>query len=314
MSPLQAQWAKNIFGFTDDLMISPAMGTLMADMHRHLSPKFIQPLAESLASELCAYQVHPLSEKVPLLSFVRQLAFETACKTFFGSYLSSIQDTFWAFNEHVPKVAFGYPPRLIENFDENRELIIDTLKAHLDTAGSTEVMSELVQSLHSIATSELWPSRSTARFLFALLWPLTANVPFAIYWVLTMQLRHERGLTPLTEEVDAARKKFTSLSQFLASKEELPWLEAAIHEALRFASSSYSMRQVVKEGGVMLGKHFLKEGEHLVCVTRSAHLNPAVYSQPESYKPERFLTEDGRFQTLSSNGCYLPFGGGISTV
>ncbi|KZS95894.1 cytochrome P450 [Sistotremastrum niveocremeum HHB9708] len=324
MSPLQGLWAKNCFGFPNRMLSSPVLGDIMASMHRDLSPKVVSSLLQSLASEGCsiidARVLPPAGKHQGLLPFILDLAFDASTRSVFGPGMAALspafREAFWAFDTNLPRVAFGCPPQKVPGFEKHREYlvteIISTLKDEKHHEGS-----ELASSCISLGVNGGWSDSDIARILLGILWPLLANAPNAIFWLFALQLQHPDGLKPLVDEIDRAwelwRKKNPGANNyvdFAKDLPELPLLKSAIDETLRYASSSYSMRQVHEEGGTAIGSYFLQPGEQVVCVTRSVHLDENIYDDPLRYDPNRFLTHTGS-PTVPSHA-HMPFGGGIS--
>lgn len=156
-------------------------------------------------------------------------------------------------------------------------------------------------------------------------WGPEANITWAIYWILAFPLHERNGLTPLVQELDQARAEWLKthpaddllhnhedLLTFL-SDAHLPLFEAHFAESLRLTSSRFSARKVAA-GGATLGGYDLLEGEMVICAGRYVHLNDDIYPDATSFKPERFLTADGRFNKKEAQKPFLAFGGGVSQV
>lgn len=73
--------------------------------------------------------------------------------------------------------------------------------------------------------------------------------------------------------------------------------------------------------GATLGQYTFKEGDTLVCNTRAVHMDPEVYDDPETFRPDRFLrTSVESLTTFGGEAVnkkpqpFLAFGGGVSQV
>jgi cytochrome P450 len=88
--------------------------------------------------------------------------------------------------------------------------------------------------------------------------------------------------------------------------ERMPFLDAVIREALRLYPPAYAFgREVVEPfelGGVLLPKR-----AQLVASPWAMHRHPKYWSDPEAFKPQRWL--DGEAKKLPRYA-YMPFGGG----
>ncbi|WP_159997443.1 cytochrome P450 [Roseomonas sp. 18066] len=88
-----------------------------------------------------------------------------------------------------------------------------------------------------------------------------------------------------------------------ASLLRLPFLEACAREALRIAPVAPMMvRQLARP--MTLAGHDLPAGMLVGASAELAHADPAVFPEPEKFRPERFL--DARFRAHE----FFPFGGG----
>ena len=138
-------------------------------------------------------------------------------------------------------------------------------------------------------------------------------------WTIALQAQRPEGFEPLLAELEAAGNLWSSsnpelqgpytdhLPQFLGSSPSLHLLNSTILETLRFATDSWSMRNV-EQDETTLGGFMLQKGDALICNTHTAHMDPSLYENPRGFIPTRFLYKEG------SNGKEFQgwFGGGIS--
>ncbi|XP_039293148.1 cytochrome P450 306a1 [Nilaparvata lugens] len=111
---------------------------------------------------------------------------------------------------------------------------------------------------------------------------------------------------------DKQEKVYTELSTVLGQSTKpcledshrLPYLEAAVSESQR-------LRTVVPTGiphGVntdcQLGAYRLAKGTMVVPLLWAVHMDPQIWPQPDEYRPERFLDEDGNYRKLDA---LMPF-------
>ncbi|KAH8410058.1 hypothetical protein KR009_004750 [Drosophila setifemur] len=112
------------------------------------------------------------------------------------------------------------------------------------------------------------------------------------------KVRQEIGPDPLT---------FEQLS-------EMPLLEACVHETLRLFPPLLTARKLVSESyefknkdGVCVSVH---PGDVVMIPVLSFHHDPQYFEDPESFKPERFLEENGGVRKYRDQGLYYGFGFG----
>jgi cytochrome P450 len=105
----------------------------------------------------------------------------------------------------------------------------------------------------------------------------------------------------LTAEVDEHLGDRAVTAQDL---EHLPYLDAVVRETLRIYPPAYAFaRELVSP--IELGGYSLPVGSHVIISPYGVHRNPALFADPERFKPERWLSGE----TLP-RFAYLPFGGG----
>ncbi|KAI1858148.1 hypothetical protein JX265_010816 [Neoarthrinium moseri] len=93
----------------------------------------------------------------------------------------------------------------------------------------------------------------------------------------------------------------------------LPYLSAVIEETLRLhGAAPGALPRIVPKGGATLAGHYIPEGITVSTQAFSLHRNSTIYSQPEKFMPERFLTAEGAFDT-SPKLAFNPFGAGTRT-
>lgn len=92
------------------------------------------------------------------------------------------------------------------------------------------------------------------------------------------------------------------LHQELVEKEEmpfdqLPYLDAVIREGLRcFPPIPMSFPRYVPEGGRRLEGYYLPAKTIVSCQPWTIHKDPLIFPEPETFKPERWLEEDGKLE------------------
>lgn len=80
-----------------------------------------------------------------------------------------------------------------------------------------------------------------------------------------------------------------------APLDQLPYLDAVVCEGLRcFPPIPMSLPRYVPEGGRMVDGHWLPEKTIASCQAFSVHrINNDLFPEPDSFKPERWLQEEG---------------------
>lgn len=107
----------------------------------------------------------------------------------------------------------------------------------------------------------------------------------------------------LQAEVDEHLGDRTVTAQDL---EHLPYLDAVVRETLRIYPPAYAFaRELVQP--IELGGYTLPVGSHVIISPFGVHRNPGLYTDPQQFRPERWLSGETRELPRFA---YLPFGGG----
>jgi cytochrome P450 len=103
----------------------------------------------------------------------------------------------------------------------------------------------------------------------------------------------------------------------------LPLLESGMRETLRLFSAFLVVRLCTHDTVLHpVGREPLRimEGEMIFSTPRNIHMDPDVYSDPETFKLDRYLEEDEKaFKMVGGDGktlqgSYIPWGGGEQKV
>jgi len=266
-----------------------------------------------------------------LNAFLNPLFFRITSRAFFGPEFpaETIYPSFMAFDKGFTQLAAGMPRLFIPKTYGARTEVLRQLKDYI-TAPHTacEAMDRTEQGA---LDAGLDPD-DVAGFFLGTLWPVTANVGNAIFWTLYLLIKDgPEGLVDLQTEIDSTVagwkaahpgsnpfKDGTTLFDFFKAS-SFPYFDSLIKEVMRFMASSYSIRRIEEGGTTLLGDKgqvfTFSEGDVVVCVTRSTHLDEEVYRDAHKFIPERFMenvrhTKDGK----DLPNFWMPFGGGTSIV
>ncbi|CAN1233762.1 Cytochrome P450 CYP82J17 [Linum perenne] len=129
----------------------------------------------------------------------------------------------------------------------------------------------------------------------------TAMTSITLSWILSNLLNHKQVLKLAQQEIDD--KVGTDRWVDDSDIENLAYLGAVIKETLRmYPPGPLSVPREASEDITIKGYHVPK-GTRFFANFWKLHRDPKVWSNPDEYKPERFLTVGQQFE-------YLPFGSG----
>ncbi|KAK9827287.1 hypothetical protein WJX81_000437 [Elliptochloris bilobata] len=130
----------------------------------------------------------------------------------------------------------------------------------------------------------------------------TANMLAFTLYLLALNKSKEAHLIAEVEAFGGNRMPcYSDLASF-------PYVEATLKEALRvFPTAPTLVRETSR--AVLLGRHNLAKGQVVAVSVYSMHHNPAYWTDPERYLPERFLSGTPEAAARPEHG-WIPFGGG----
>ncbi|KZT53067.1 cytochrome P450 [Calocera cornea HHB12733] len=199
----------------------------------------------------------------------------------------------------------------------------DSAEAHGGyLAGASPLLSELVGRFHGwkFATAD------QAGHLLSIIWGFQPNLVWTIYWLFLHLLQDASRVARLRAEIDTAMRDVfggkldacLGAEPAVFERKEFALLSSALNETLRLCGSATSMRRVVEDfvitdtqGSSASAKaaaaeglpapaapaapvqYLLRKGEDAYAITRTVHMDPELYADPESFRIDRFLAEDG---------------------
>ncbi|KAH0617685.1 hypothetical protein JD844_016175 [Phrynosoma platyrhinos] len=243
-----------------------------------------------------------------LYEFCCRVMFESGFLTLFGTEFNSCYrnvlsstrenqracilnalENFKAFDQIFPALVAGLPIHLFKSAHSAREKLAEAL-LH-ENLKKRENVSELI-SLRIFLNDTLstFDDKEKAKTHLAVLWASQANTIPATFWTLFHLLRVDISSNSIIKE--AIRLSSASMTVRVAKEDFI----------LQLSSSSYNIR---KDDIVALYPQLL-------------HFDPEIYSDPLTFRYDRYLKEDGEEKTtFYRNGrrlkyYYMPFGTGLA--
>ena len=225
----------------------------------------------------------------------RRAQFEHAIRKMLGRYLAPLM---LAPPLRVSVAGVGPWERFVRARAAFRALLQQELRQRRERAGErrTDVLGLLLDLRYDDGTTPT--DDALIDELCTLLVAGHDTTTIALSWALYFVHRDAHVLTDLREELDSLGNG-GSASQLAA----LPYLRAVGDEAMRVHPVvPIVVRRLTRS--LRLGEHTLPQGESVALALTLLHRDPALYPQPEAFRPARFRT------TPFTPFDYAPFGGG----
>ena len=131
--------------------------------------------------------------------------------------------------------------------------------------------------------------RSTVTGLFFAGSGTTSNT---MRWAMYCMLRYPEVQMAVQSELDKVIGH--DRMPVMSDKESLPYTMATLLEIQRFASTARFGPMHVASCDTELCGYLIPKGTYLLSNLWAVHHNPNIWEDPEDFKPERFLTQDGK--------------------
>ncbi|XP_053107014.1 cytochrome P450 7A1 isoform X2 [Hemicordylus capensis] len=321
---------------------------------RTLQGNALNSLSEAMMENLHYVMVQSNALKMNSIDWVTDKLYEFCCRvmfesgflTLFGaefntghkkilSFDQEVQRTlilnalenFKEFDQIFPALVAGLPIHLFKGAHSAREKLAEAL-LH-ENLKKRENISELI-SLRMFLNDTLstFDDKEKAKTHLAVLWASQANTIPATFWSLFHLIRNPEAMKAATEEVQRVLAK-TNEKIGLERKpiylnrkqlDDMPVLDSIIKEAIRLSSASMTVR-VAKEDFILQlrsGSYNIRKDDIIALYPQLLHFDPEIYSDPLTFKYDRFLDKNGEKRTVFyRNGLklkyyYMPFGTGLA--
>ncbi|XP_073485576.1 5-beta-cholestane-3-alpha,7-alpha-diol 12-alpha-hydroxylase-like [Aquarana catesbeiana] len=153
------------------------------------------------------------------------------------------------------------------------------------------------------------PESMQDRFMFLLLWASQGNTGPASFWLLLFLMKNPEAMQAVSEEVQNVLKEtgqqvkagglLINLTRDMLLK--TPILDSAVEESLRITAAPVLIRAVKENLNLKManGREFaIRKGDRVGIFPYTAvQMDPEVHPEPEKFKYNRFLNEDGSKKT-----------------
>lgn len=129
------------------------------------------------------------------------------------------------------------------------------------------------------------------------LWASQGNVGPAAFWLLGYLLTNADAISAVKKEFSGISQIDTSETCLLNPQVKTPVFDSALEETLRLTAAPFITREVVHEKTLHMAdgqEYLLRKGDR-VCLFPfiSPQMDPDIYQEPQKYKYDRFLNQDG---------------------
>ncbi|OVA15437.1 Cytochrome P450 [Macleaya cordata] len=128
-----------------------------------------------------------------------------------------------------------------------------------------------------------------------------------LVWALTLLVNNQDALKKAHDELDFHVGRDRQVEE--SDVKNLVYLQAIMKETLRLYSGPLSGLRESTEDCTVAGYH-VPAGTRLIINAAKIHRDPQVWSDPTSFKPDRFLTENKNVDVRGQDFELLPFGAG----
>nr|CAB3235938.1 25-hydroxycholesterol 7-alpha-hydroxylase-like [Phallusia mammillata] len=324
---------KNVFGYKRGSVDAPTAGG-------HF-PKYMQGENLEDLMKIMMRNLHSIRKQdrlncadwteIDLLRLSYDIMFTAGYKSIFGSYskasgkqenFQDIIDDFILFDDAFPKLVQGYPASSLKGVESARGSFWKMLDS-----GELDERTDVYAFIDAIRRSYEDRPKDIPKMLFSILWAAESNTVLAAYWALYYVLKHPEAIVAARKEIDhmidATSQQGNEEIHFTrADFEKMTVLESIVNESLRLGDSPSMLRLATEDYDLhvkCLDKTFrIREGDSVMVMFQLTHMDPEIYSNPEEFKYDRFLTKDSQMKTdFYKDGKPVkfhlqPFGSGLS--
>ncbi|XP_070814781.1 prostacyclin synthase-like [Chaetodon trifascialis] len=203
---------------------------------------------------------------------------------------SSVYEEYKKFDDLLTKMARG---TLKPEERRTAQSVRQRLWELLASAGLTEDSgsSPWLHGYRQLLQEEGVDEETQRKAVLMQLWASQGNVGPAAFWLLGYLLTNPEALTAVKREME------TSETSLLDRPVNTPVFDSALEETLRLTAAPFITREVVQDKILHMAdgqEYLLRKGDR-VCLFpfNSPQMDPEIYQEPQKYKYDRFLNEDG---------------------
>lgn len=300
----------------DPEFVSHQISTMMKGDPLHAMTERMQLKLERLLFEMPAGEW----QERDLFDWLGAIVFEAGTEAIFGdeTYSPEVRAAYDKLDANFGYLALGVPRWMLRGV---RRAQRDLAEAALQRGPAH---AEILDARDEHFMSKGVPPAITSHFDSALLWAAQANTMAAAAWTVLFLLRDLGAYAAVGEEVrGVVGPPPSEPGARLLSRQDLKDLvqvESAITEMNRLTTAPSVPRRAFGDTALKLHDGNIlniSKGDELGLFPPSAHRDPEIFSDPDTFVFDRFVPEEGRRRKFSKNGQpirfnVIPFGGGVS--
>ncbi|KAL1568070.1 dimethylnonatriene synthase-like [Salvia divinorum] len=210
-----------------------------------------------------------------------------------GGYIKSMKQTF----KEVDNVLEGWVQERIHTRKQNNDQSVsDFMDVMLKSIEENEMVDGYTRETVIKAT------------ILMLIMTGSESTSETIIWAISLLLSNPRTLKLAQDEIDkiVGRDRFVQESDI----QNLPYLQAIYKETLRLYPPGplSGPREALED--CRIGKYHIPKGTRLVANLWKLHRDPNVWSDPDEFRPERFLNEKSEVHFKGQCFEFIPFSSG----
>jgi len=299
-------FGSRVFGY-EPLPAGPGLDEVVGLYNLHLKHAALDTLTARMDARLRAAMDRFAGDAWQgdeLFAFTARCMFTAGVETLFGG---DIDDRYLADFRRLDRwfalIASGAPDLLFPGVRRAR----DCIRARVSVAHAEA--SAFIRA-REVSLDRITSRRNRDHYQVAILWASQANTVPAAFWSLAHVLAHPDARAAVVDELAV---------HGVGEISRLRVLQSCIDETLRLRSDSLTLRLVQRDCDLALagGRSMtLRAGDRVALCPQITHGDPEVFADPECFRFDRFLADDGPRQFTKRGKRVpiplMPYGGGVS--
>ena len=169
------------------------------------------------------------------------------------------------------------------------------VEKHRETFDPNEIRDFVDLSLsNEDKEDETFCPENMQRLIFDLFVAGTETTSHCLYWILLFLIHHPEIQINCQKELDGVIG--SSRPPSLTDRQDLPFIEAVIHEGLRLGNIANVGIPHSAECDTTLSGYKIPKDTIVMVNFSAVHLNEKYFKDPKEFRPERWIGSDGKFQ------------------